>query len=80
MKEKEESVLVLFSTPSLRSMMACLIVAFMVVALLFDGLIRLSENLGLDFFVTFTISAATEVPSVALLVVLLDRYFSVFTF
>lgn len=40
----------------------------------FDGLVRLSDSFGLDFFVTFTLTSATEIPSVALLVVVLDRY------
>ncbi|XP_072935466.1 solute carrier family 22 member 3-like [Epargyreus clarus] len=73
-QEKEESVLVLFKTPSLRLIIIFLMISFMAVALSFDGLVRLSENLGLDFFITFTVTSATEVPSIAILVLLLDRF------
>ncbi|XP_049887793.1 solute carrier family 22 member 3-like [Pectinophora gossypiella] len=72
--EKEESALMLFKTPSLRIILIFLIIAFMAVAVVFDGLIRLSETLGLDFFLTFTVTSATEIPSIAILVLLLDRY------
>ncbi|XP_046971681.1 organic cation transporter protein-like isoform X2 [Vanessa cardui] len=72
-KEKTESVLMIFKTPSLRVMVTLLIIAFMGVALMFDNVIRLSENLGLDFFVTFTVTSATEIPSIIILVLLLDR-------
>ncbi|XP_041973942.1 carcinine transporter-like [Aricia agestis] len=73
-KEKEESVIVLFKNPSIRVILMYLVGSFMGVAVVFDGLIRVSENLGLDFFVTFTVTSATEIPSIAILVVLLDRF------
>ncbi|XP_050352759.1 solute carrier family 22 member 3-like [Nymphalis io] len=72
-KEKEESVFMIFKTPSLRVMVTFLIISFMGVALMFDSVIRLSENLGLDFFLTFTVTSLTEIPSIIILVLLLDR-------
>ncbi|XP_045457055.1 carcinine transporter-like [Melitaea cinxia] len=72
-QEKDEGMLMIFKTPSLRVMVLFLIFAFVGVALMFDSLVRLSENLGLDFFVTFTVTSATEIPSIIILVLLLDR-------
>ncbi|CAG9576210.1 unnamed protein product [Danaus chrysippus] len=72
-KNEEESVLTIFKTPSLRITVIFLIITFMGVAVVFDGIIRLSENLGLDFFLTFTVTSATEIPSILILVLLLDR-------
>ncbi|CAH2099470.1 unnamed protein product [Euphydryas editha] len=72
-KEKNEGVLMIIKIPSLRVMVTFLIFAFVSAALMFDGIIRLSENLGLDFFLTFTVTSATEIPSVIILVLLLDR-------
>ncbi|OWR52219.1 organic cation transporter protein, partial [Danaus plexippus plexippus] len=71
-KNEEESVLTIFKTPSLRVTVIFLIMTFMGVAVVFDGIIRLSENLGLDFFLTFTVTSATEIPSILILIVLLD--------
>ncbi|KAI5635852.1 sugar transporter domain-containing protein [Phthorimaea operculella] len=69
---EEQSIFSLFK--SLRKVLVFLVVAFMTVAVAFDSLARLSETLGLDFFVTFTVMAVTEIPSIGLLVVLLDRF------
>lgn len=55
-------------------MMLLMIVSYISIAMVFDGLVRMSENMGLDFFVTFTLAAATEIPSLALLTLVLDRY------
>ncbi|KAJ2944013.1 hypothetical protein O0L34_g8339 [Tuta absoluta] len=69
---EEQSIFTLFK--SLRVVLVFLVVAFMTVAVAFDSLARLSETLGLDFFVTFTVMSVTEIPSIASLVVLLDRF------
>ncbi|XP_050684671.1 solute carrier family 22 member 3-like isoform X2 [Leptidea sinapis] len=71
--EKEEGISLIFKTPSLRIMVVFLIIAFMAVAVMFDGIIRMSENLGMDFFVTFAVTSATEIPSIIVLLFLLDR-------
>ncbi|VVC96060.1 unnamed protein product [Leptidea sinapis] len=71
--EKEDGISLIFKTPSLRIMVVFLIIAFMAVAVMFDGIIRMSENLGMDFFVTFAVTSATEIPSIIVLLFLLDR-------
>lgn len=63
----------LFKSAELRIMMCFMIVVYMACAVIFDGLVRMSENLGLDFFITFTLTSATEIPSVTLLALVLDR-------
>lgn len=75
-RRSDEAVTVttLFKTPELRTMMFLMVVSYISISLVFDGLVRMSENMGLDFFVTFTLAAATEIPSLALLTLVLDRY------
>lgn len=68
------TVATLFTSPQLRTMMLLMVVSYISIAIVFDGLVRMSENMGLDFFVTFTLAAATEIPSLALLALVLDRY------
>lgn len=46
----------------------------MAMALLFDGHVRQVEHLGLDFFLTFTLASATELPADTLLTFTLDRW------
>lgn len=58
-------------------MVLLMVVSYISIAIVFDGLVRMSENLGLDFFVTFTLAAATEIPSLVLLTFVLDRYLSI---
>lgn len=73
-KQKQESVLALFRRPPLLTMLILLIVMYMACALVFDGIVRLSEGLGLNFFLTFTLASATEIPSVILLAATLDKW------
>ncbi|GBP13051.1 Organic cation transporter protein [Eumeta japonica] len=72
--KSDESVLILFKNVPLRKVLLLMICAMMTCALLFDGLVRLSETLGGDFFVTFTLTSATEIPSTAILILVLDRW------
>ncbi|XP_045485745.1 carcinine transporter [Pieris rapae] len=72
-KEEEKGIGLIFRTPALRKMVIFLIITFVAVAVMFDSIIRLSENLGLDFFLTFTVTSATEIPSIFVLLLLLDR-------
>ncbi|XP_073948789.1 beta-alanine transporter-like isoform X2 [Choristoneura fumiferana] len=69
----EASVSALFTSAPLRAMLACMVAVYMSCAIIFDGLVRLSESLGLDFFLTFTLASATEIPSVTLLALVLDK-------
>ncbi|XP_013163458.1 PREDICTED: solute carrier family 22 member 3-like [Papilio xuthus] len=72
--EKEDNIFTLLRTPSLRKMLALLVITFSAVAVIFDGIIRMSENLGLDLFITFAVTSASEIPSIGILVFLLDRF------
>lgn len=68
------SLLDLFKTPRLRRITILLILIWMAISLVFDGHVRNVGQLGLDFFVTFTIAAATELPADTLLTLTLDRW------
>ncbi|XP_026322044.1 organic cation transporter protein-like [Hyposmocoma kahamanoa] len=75
-KTSDETVTVttLFTSPRLRTMVLLMVVSYISIAIVFDGLVRMSENMGLDFFITFTLAAATEIPSLVLLTFVLDRW------
>lgn len=68
------SLLDLFKTPRLRNTTILLILIWMSISLVFDGHVRNVGSLGLDFFVTFTVAAATELPADTLLTLVLDRW------
>ncbi|VVD00914.1 unnamed protein product [Leptidea sinapis] len=73
-RQSNESIKDVFKSAPLRKMMVQLVLVYMACAIIFDGLVRMSEGLGLDFFITFTLTSATEIPSVTLLTVVLDRW------
>ncbi|XP_061720782.1 carcinine transporter-like isoform X2 [Cydia pomonella] len=73
-QNQKHSVSALFRSAPLRTMLAYMVAVYMCCALVFDGLVRLSESLGLDFFLTFTLASATEIPSVTLLALVMDRW------
>lgn len=68
------SLLDLFKTPRLRKITILLILIWMAISLVFDGHVRNVGSLGLDFFITFTVAAATELPADTLLTLTLDRW------
>lgn len=68
------SILDLFKTPRLRRITILLILIWMAISLVFDGHVRNVGSLGLDFFFTFTVAAATEFPADTLLTLTLDRW------
>uniref|UniRef100_A0A8D8ZDD1 Organic cation transporter protein n=1 Tax=Cacopsylla melanoneura TaxID=428564 RepID=A0A8D8ZDD1_9HEMI len=72
--QKRYSVLDLFRSARLRNVTCLLIVIWMSISLLFDGHVRQVEHLGLDFFITFTIASATELPADTLLTFTLDKW------
>ncbi|XP_059049275.1 organic cation transporter protein-like [Achroia grisella] len=74
MRQTNESLASVFRSPPLRNAMIFMIIVYMACAVIFDGLVRMSEGLGLDFFITFTLTSATEIPSVTLLALVLDRW------
>ncbi|OWR50027.1 hypothetical protein KGM_202411 [Danaus plexippus plexippus] len=73
-RRTKESIMDVFKSSALRGLLARMVIVYMTCALVFDGLVRMSEGLGLDFFVTFTLTSATEIPSVMLLALVLDRF------
>ena len=73
-RQTKESMKDVFTSAPLRKMMVLMVVVYMACAVIFDGLVRMSEGLGLDFFITFTLTSATEIPSVTLLAFVLDKY------
>ncbi|XP_045542423.1 solute carrier family 22 member 3 [Papilio machaon] len=72
-RESKESIIEVFKSAPLRKMMLLLMVIYMGCSVIFDGLVRMSEGLGVDFFLAFTLAASTQIPSVGLVALLLDR-------
>ncbi|CAB3221125.1 unnamed protein product [Arctia plantaginis] len=70
---KMESLYSLFQSMLLRTTMIYMVVVYSSNAVIYDTLVRIIEVLGLDFFVTFTLNEAIEIPSVLVLTLLLDR-------
>ncbi|KAJ2944014.1 hypothetical protein O0L34_g8340 [Tuta absoluta] len=73
-RQTDESIGALMKSSQLRLMMLFMVIVYMACAIIFDGLVRMSENLGFDFFITFTLTSATEIPSVTLLAFVLDKW------
>ncbi|XP_022115436.2 beta-alanine transporter [Pieris rapae] len=73
-KISNESLKDVFKSHHLRKMLFILSITSMFGVIVFDTLVRMCHGLGLDFFVTFTMVSATEVPSVILVAVTLDRF------
>ncbi|XP_049698394.2 solute carrier family 22 member 3 isoform X1 [Helicoverpa armigera] len=73
-KQTNESLLVLMKSVPLRTIMILMLILYMSCAVVFDGLVRMSDAFGLDFFISFTLTSATEIPSVTLLAFVLDRW------
>ncbi|XP_014354765.2 beta-alanine transporter isoform X1 [Papilio machaon] len=73
-RQSRESLFDLFRSGPLRNMIIFMVVIYMACAMMFDGLVRMSEGLGLDFFITFTLTSATEIPSVTFVAIVLDRW------
>lgn len=72
------SLLDLFKTPRLRKITTLLIIIWMAISLVFDGHVRNVGSLGLDFFFTFTVAAATEFPADTILTLTLGIKFNLF--
>lgn len=73
-KDSKESLLVLLKSAPLRLTMTLMLIVYMSCSVIFDGLVRMSDAFGLDFFISFTLTSATEIPSVTLLAIVLDRW------
>ncbi|CAH0406204.1 unnamed protein product [Chilo suppressalis] len=68
-----ESMKDLFKNPLLRNNLLILIVVGMIANLGFDATLRLSEDIGTNFFLTFALSSAAEIPALVLVTFTLDR-------
>ncbi|XP_075980295.1 carcinine transporter-like isoform X2 [Anticarsia gemmatalis] len=73
-KQTKESILVLFKSSLIRNSLILMVMTFMSCAIIFDGLVRLSNAFGLNYFLTFTLTSATEIPSISLLTLVLDKW------
>ncbi|XP_068628771.1 beta-alanine transporter-like [Battus philenor] len=73
-RQTNETIVDVFRSGPLRNAIVFMVVIYMACAVIFDGLVRMSEGLGLDFFITFTLTSATEIPSVTLVAIVLDRW------
>ncbi|CAK1541331.1 unnamed protein product [Leptosia nina] len=72
-KDSNESLKDGFKSPPIRKMIIYMALTSMGGAVIFDTLVRLTEGLGFNFFITFTLVSATEIPSVILVAFTLDR-------
>ncbi|XP_053601031.1 beta-alanine transporter-like [Plodia interpunctella] len=70
----DESLAAVFRSPKLRNCILVLIIASITCSLGIDAVIRMSENIGSDFFTTFAASSLSELPALALVTVTLDRF------
>ncbi|XP_072935447.1 solute carrier family 22 member 3-like [Epargyreus clarus] len=73
-RQSNESIMSLFKSGPIRTMLIYMVVLYMACAIIFDALVRMSEGLGIDFFITFTLTSFTEIPSIVLLAFVLDRW------
>lgn len=73
-EEEKGSFIAIFKSPPLRKAMILLVILHMGGAIIFDALIRLSESLGLNFFLAFTLTSSTEIPSLTILALVLNRW------
>ncbi|KAL1452838.1 hypothetical protein WDU94_007028 [Cyamophila willieti] len=77
-KEKEKghvrSVYDLFQARRLRKIIFLLIVTWMAISLLYNGLDHQASKLGLDLFVMFSITSMTKLPADLLLTFTLDKW------
>ncbi|XP_026764743.2 organic cation transporter protein-like [Galleria mellonella] len=70
----DESMKALLKSPPLRNSMIAIILVTMLTCIAFDGILRLSENIGDNFFVTFALSSMAEIPALGVVVLTLDRF------
>ncbi|XP_075971306.1 carcinine transporter-like [Anticarsia gemmatalis] len=71
-EEQNHSALEIFKRPAVRRMFILACLEYMCCTVAFDGLIRSIGQLEYDFFVSFTLMAITEFPSVLLIALFMD--------
>ncbi|XP_013193570.2 organic cation transporter protein [Amyelois transitella] len=72
--ESDESLKAVLRSPKLRNCLLVLVLVGIIVSVGIDSIIRLSENIGSNLFVTFAASSFAELPALALVAVTLDRF------
>ncbi|CAB3221122.1 unnamed protein product [Arctia plantaginis] len=70
---KEQSIRDIFKSPPLCKAMLKLIIVYMGIAIVFDGLIRLSDTFGMSLFTVFTLNEVSEFAAILLVAFILDR-------
>ncbi|CAB3221117.1 unnamed protein product [Arctia plantaginis] len=73
-KEERRSVLEMCKSSQLRKAMFSLLLMYMGGGIIFDGLMRLSDTFGLDFFALFSCYEVSELVAILLVVVILDKF------
>ncbi|CAB3221121.1 unnamed protein product [Arctia plantaginis] len=71
--EKKQTLITLMKSPRMCMAFVGLVVVHLGCNVVFDGLVRLSDSFGLDFFLTFCLNSVTELPANFILAVVLDR-------
>ncbi|CAB3245464.1 unnamed protein product [Arctia plantaginis] len=72
--QERRSLLDMCKSSQLRKAMIILILLFMGCGIVFDGLIRLSDSFGLNFFAVFSCNEVSECTAILLIIVILDRF------
>jgi hypothetical protein len=70
---EEDSFIILFKNKLLRSRFITLVIVGMVSNLAFDMVVRMSDKIGKNFFMTFALSSVIETPSMIVVTLILDR-------
>ncbi|KAM3960157.1 carcinine transporter [Aphomia sociella] len=70
----DESMKALMQNAALRNSFIVLILVNTIIIIGFDAILRLSESIGENFFVTFALSSAVEIPALGIVILTLDRF------
>ncbi|XP_028166481.1 organic cation transporter protein-like isoform X3 [Ostrinia furnacalis] len=70
----DESLRAVVASKPLRNSLLVLIAVTMVGNLGIDAILRMSESIGTNFFLTFTLSSASEIPALVLVTLVLDKW------
>lgn len=71
--ETDESMSALMRSGTIRNNLFILIFVVSISGIIIDAIIRLSENIGPNLFVTYALSSVIEIPSLSLVALILDR-------
>ncbi|XP_072933044.1 carcinine transporter-like [Epargyreus clarus] len=71
--EENATIIEVLKRPLLRKAFICMCIDYLCCSVVFDGLVRSIGVLPFNFFVSFTLTSFTELPSLLLVVFLLDK-------